>query len=94
MQEDQDDAASADDAVVEIENVRVVVRVRPMDKAERLACSQNVVTVDKQNRCISVAKPPGHHQSSSSSSSNGSSEPPKVYYFDSVFGDDSSQVSD
>lgn len=78
--------AEADDAVVEIENVRVVVRVRPMDRMERNAGNQNVVIVDKLNRCISVTKPPG--QSSSSSS-----EPPKVYYFDSVFGDDSSQVS-
>lgn len=85
-------ADGASDAIVEIENVRVVVRVRPMDQLERSACSQNIVQVDKVNRCISVSKPPTLAATSSSSSA-GSTEPPKVYYFDSVFGEESSQVS-
>lgn len=83
-----DDATAAvvDEAVVEIENVRVVVRVRPMDKLERSAGSENVVRVEKSSRSITVTKPPQHHGSAAG-------EPPKVYYFDNVFGADSSQVS-
>lgn len=87
----EDDAASAttssttdEAAVVEIENVRVVVRVRPMDKSERAAGNENVVRVEKGSRCITVTKP--HHGTSAP-------EPPKIYYFDNVFGADSSQVS-
>ncbi|XP_050079364.1 kinesin-like protein KIF3A [Anopheles maculipalpis] len=65
----------------EIENVRVVVRVRPMDKNELDSGSQNVIKVDKSNRSITVVKPGAN-----------SSEPPKVYYFDNVFGEDSTQI--
>lgn len=64
----------------EIENVRVVVRVRPMDKSEIELGSENVVKVDKPNRCITVIKPNAPV-----------SEPPKIYYFDNVF-EDSTQV--
>lgn len=64
----------------EIENVRVVVRVRPI-KNELETGAQNIIKVDKPNRYITVYKP------------NASpSEPPKVYYFDNVFGEDSAQV--
>lgn len=66
----------------EIENVRVVVRIRPMDKSELDAGSENVIRVDRSNRSIIVEKP----QASAS-------EPPKVYYFDNVFDGDSTQVS-
>lgn len=69
----------------EIENVRVVVRVRPMDQAEIDSGSANVVKVDKLNRCINVTK-------INASSSSAMSEPPKRYYFDNVFGEDSTQV--
>lgn len=69
------------DGVVEIENVRVVVRVRPMDKSELDVGSENVIKVDKVNRSVTVHKP---------NSSN--TEPPKVYYFDNVFAEDSAQV--
>ncbi|XP_041766361.1 kinesin-like protein KIF3A [Anopheles merus] len=65
----------------EIENVRVVVRVRPMDKSELDVGSQNVIKVDKSNRSITVVKPNAN-----------SSEPPKVYYFDNVFGEESTQI--
>ncbi|EDS31783.1 kinesin-like protein KIF3A [Culex quinquefasciatus] len=58
----------------EIENVRVVVRVRPMDKNELDSGSQNIIKTDKSNRCITVYKPNAN-----------SSEPPKVYFFDNVF---------
>lgn len=66
---------------VEVENVRVVVRVRPLDANELQQDSQNVVTVDKISRAITVLKP-----------NAGAGEPPKVYYFDNVFGEESSQV--
>lgn len=63
------------------ENVRVVVRVRPLDGNERQEGCQNVVAVDKVSRAITVLKP-----------NAGPAEPPKVYYFDNVFDEDSSQV--
>uniref|UniRef100_A0A1B0CZ50 Uncharacterized protein n=1 Tax=Phlebotomus papatasi TaxID=29031 RepID=A0A1B0CZ50_PHLPP len=65
----------------EIENVRVVIRVRPMDKLELDAGANNIVKVDKINRSITVTKP---------NSSPG--EPPKVYYFDNVYGEESTQL--
>ena len=65
------------------ENVRVVVRVRPLDVHERQEGCQNVVTVEKLSRAITVLKP---------NSGTGVAEPPKVYYFDNVFAEDSSQV--
>ncbi|XP_055542710.1 kinesin-like protein KIF3A [Wyeomyia smithii] len=65
----------------EIENVRVVVRVRPMDKNEIDFGCQNVIKTDKCNRSITVYKPNAN-----------SSEPPKVYYFDNVFGEESTQI--
>lgn len=65
----------------EIENVRVVVRVRPMDKSELESGCENCVKVDKINRCITVVKPNAPV-----------TEPPKNYYFDNVFAEDSTQV--
>ncbi|XP_058446647.1 kinesin-like protein KIF3A [Malaya genurostris] len=65
----------------EIENVRVVVRVRPMDKSETDSGYQNVIKVDKSNRSITVQKP-----------NVSLSEPPKVYFFDNVFGEESTQI--
>lgn len=69
----------------EVENVRVVVRVRPMDQIEIDTGCANVVKVDKSNRCINVTR-------INASSSSAVSEPPKRYYFDNVFGEDSTQV--
>lgn len=87
--EDPNEKSHSEDDVIEntgeIENVRVVVRVRPMDLAEIDSGSANVVKVDKLNRCINVTK-------INASSSNAVSEPPKRYYFDNVFGEDSTQV--
>ena len=56
----------------------MVVRVRPIETNN----VKPVVTVEKNNRTITVQKP--------NSTNN---EPAKVYYFDNVFGQDSSQVS-
>lgn len=64
----------------EIENVRVVVRVRPMEKSELNSGAINVIQVDKINRAITAVKP------------NAANEPPKTYYFDNVFSSDSNQL--
>lgn len=89
MHQDEDDlkadTAEEEETTGEIENVRVVVRVRPFDQNEIDSGSEIVVKVDKSNRCISVAK-------INSSSSSTVPEPPKRYYFDNVFGVESSQV--
>lgn len=61
----------------EVENVRVVVRVR----ANETIVGKSVVVCDKNSKTVTVQKP--------NSSAN---EPPKVYQFDSVFGEDSTQV--
>ncbi|XP_070493117.1 kinesin-like protein KIF3A [Chironomus tepperi] len=61
----------------EIENVRVVVRVRPQENNN----VKNIVTVDKNNKLIIVQKP--------NSTNN---EPAKTYGFDNVFDQDSAQI--
>uniref|UniRef100_U5EUZ6 Kinesin-like protein n=1 Tax=Corethrella appendiculata TaxID=1370023 RepID=U5EUZ6_9DIPT len=63
----------------EIENVKTVVRVRPLSKDEIECGSQNIIKTDKTNRSVTVYK-------------TNSNEPPKVYYFDNVFGEDSTQI--
>ncbi|XP_016966683.1 kinesin-like protein KIF3A [Drosophila biarmipes] len=65
----------------EIENVRVVVRTRPMDKSELSAGALSAISVDKINRAITVIKP--------NATAN---EPPKTYYFDNVFDGGSNQM--
>lgn len=65
----------------EIENVRVVVRVRPLNGKELDGHCKNITQVDSLNGEIMVENPhaaPG--------------EPPKVFSFDAVFDTDSSQV--
>lgn len=81
QEEDDQNNSETNESTGEIENVRVVVRVRPMDKVELDAGAENVVKVDKANRCVTVIKPNAPV-----------TEPPKVYYFDNVFGEDSTQV--
>lgn len=81
--QEENSEASQNGDTGEIENVRVVVRVRPMDKAETDVGSANVVKIDKQNRCVTVTKPNTEH-----------GEPPRIYYFDNVFAEDSTQVSE
>lgn len=80
-EEDESNGHPSDENDGEIENVRVVVRVRPIDKGEMESGCENVVRVDKLNRCITVTKPNAP-----------ASEPPKMYYFDNVFAEDSTQV--
>ncbi|XP_073843810.1 kinesin-like protein 64D [Musca autumnalis] len=65
----------------EVENVRVVVRARPMDKNEVTSGALGVIKVDKLKRAITVVKPQAT-----------ANEPPKTYYFDNVFDGESSQL--
>lgn len=58
--------------------MRVVVRVRPLETNG----GKNIVCCDKNNKTITVQKP-----------NVSVNEPPKVYQFDSVFGQESTQVS-
>ncbi|XP_077284900.1 kinesin-like protein 64D [Arctopsyche grandis] len=58
----------------ETENVRVVVRVRPMDAKEKLEGNHNVISVDTVNNNITVTKPNAIQN-----------ELPKTYSFDSVY---------
>lgn len=77
----QENGGDGEPDSIEIENVRVVVRVRPMDRTELEGKCENVIVVDKVNRCVTVNKPNSYP-----------SEPPKVYFFDNVFAEDSTQV--
>ena len=52
-----------------------------MDKSELDLGCENVVKIDKLNRCVTVIKP-----------NCPATEPPKIYYFDNVFAEDSTQV--
>lgn len=81
MKEEENIIGQSSENEGEIENVRVVVRVRPMDKSELDSGSENIVRIDKLNRSITVLKPNAPV-----------SEPPRIYYFDNVFAEDSAQV--
>nr|ACE75286.1 kinesin-like protein KIF3A [Glyptapanteles flavicoxis] len=65
----------------EIENVRVVVRVRPLNGKELDGHCKKIVKVDHLNSEITVENPNAAH-----------GEPPKVFSFDATFDDDSTQV--
>ncbi|XP_053623272.1 kinesin-like protein KIF3A [Plodia interpunctella] len=71
----------AEMAAPTVENVRVVVRVRPMDQREKLDNSYNCVSVDSVNNTIAVTRnnvnPP---------------EPPRIYAYDAVFDSNTSQM--
>ncbi|KAK2576842.1 hypothetical protein KPH14_005475 [Odynerus spinipes] len=65
----------------EIENVRVVVRVRPLNGKELDVHCKNIIQVDALNSEITVENP-----------NAAQGEPPKVFSFDAVFDTDSTQV--
>lgn len=65
----------------EIENVRVVLRVRPISESEITSGYREIVHVDRVSNTVSVTNP-----------KSTSEEPPKVFTFDAVFGTDSTQV--
>lgn len=81
MPQEQTTATPSQQLDDEIENVRVVVRSRPMDKNELSTGALSAIQVDKINRAITVAKP--------NATAN---EPPKTYYFDNVFDGGSNQL--
>lgn len=66
----------------EVENVRVVVRVRPLSEKEVEAGYRQITKVDTVNKTISVENPQAAE-----------GEPPKTFTFDIVFDTDSRQVS-
>jgi kinesin family protein 3/17 len=66
----------------EVENVRVVVRVRPLSEKEIEAGYQQITKVDTVNKTITVENPQA-----------ADGEPPKTFTFDVVFDTDSRQVS-
>lgn len=67
--------------VGEVENVRVVLRVRPLSEQEIETGSRQITSVDSSCNAISVSNPQAPPE-----------EPPKVFTFDTVFDTDSSQV--
>ncbi|XP_049804535.1 kinesin-like protein KIF3A [Schistocerca nitens] len=69
----------AEDGVVE--NVRVVVRVRPMNEKEKSSGYRQITTVDSVNATISVVNPQADEL-----------EPPKIFTFDVVFDTDATQL--
>jgi kinesin family protein 3/17 len=66
----------------EVENVRVVVRVRPLSEKEIEAGYQQITKVDTVNKTVTVENPQAVD-----------GEPPKTFTFDVVFDTDSRQVS-
>ncbi|XP_013195274.2 kinesin-like protein KIF3A [Amyelois transitella] len=72
----------ADTEAPTVENVRVVVRVRPMDQREKLENSYNCVSVDPVNNTIAVTR--GNNVNPP--------EPPRIYAYDAVFDSNTSQM--
>ncbi|CAH2236864.1 jg23220, partial [Pararge aegeria aegeria] len=71
---------NAEMAAPTVENVRVVVRVRPMDQKERLDGAYNCVSVDPVNNTIAVTR-----------SNVSPAEPPRIYAYDAVFDTNTTQ---
>lgn len=64
-----------------VENVRVVVRVRPLSEKEKLSGYRQITTVDSVNATILIVNPQAAEH-----------EPPKSFTFDIVFDTDSTQL--
>lgn len=64
----------------EIENVRVIVRVRPKNTKELDLNSQKIISIDTFNNTATVFNP------------NIYEEPPKIFSYDAVYDCDASQV--
>lgn len=62
------------------DNVKVVVRCRPLNEKEKMMAHKQAVTVDEIRGTITVNK------------LDITSEPPKTFTFDTVFGQDSKQL--
>ncbi|XP_064481967.1 kinesin-like protein KIF3A isoform X2 [Ornithodoros turicata] len=63
------------------ENIRVVVRCRPLSEKEQASGCQSIVTVEPVQGTITVTNTHGSRE-----------EPPKMFTFDTVFGPDSNQM--
>lgn len=70
------------------ENVKVVVRVRPLSESEKTAGYKNVVKVESVNNSIILRQQPNSGNSAGQSYSNVD----RSFVFDSVFDQESSQV--
>ncbi|XP_031304842.1 kinesin-like protein KIF3A isoform X3 [Camelus dromedarius] len=62
------------------DNVKVVVRCRPLNEREKSMCYKQAVSVDEMRGTITVNK------------TDSSNEPPKTFTFDTVFGPESKQL--
>ncbi|XP_027283329.1 kinesin-like protein KIF3A isoform X4 [Cricetulus griseus] len=62
------------------DNVKVVVRCRPLNEREKSMCYRQAVSVDEMRGTITVHK------------TDSSNEPPKTFTFDTVFGPESKQL--
>ncbi|XP_077588298.1 kinesin-like protein KIF3A [Stigmatopora nigra] len=62
------------------DNVKVVVRCRPLNQKEKAMCHKQAVAVDENRGTITVNKLENHQ------------EPPKTFTFDTVFGPESKQL--
>lgn len=67
--------------VTEVDNVRVVVRCRPLSRIELEQGYQKIVTVESASNSIVVTNP------------NNDQEPSRIFTFDAVFGEDSNQFN-
>lgn len=67
------------------ENVKVVVRVRPLSETEKNSNFKNIISVDSVNNSIKIA---------STNAGNGYNDVEKIFTFDHVFGPTSTQVYD
>ncbi|GBM01954.1 Kinesin-like protein KIF3A [Araneus ventricosus] len=65
----------------EAENIKVVVRCRPMNESEKVAIYRNIVEVNQVEGSVTLSNPNGSEY-----------DPPKTFTFDTVFGTDSTQL--
>ncbi|KAF8796903.1 kinesin-like protein KIF3A [Argiope bruennichi] len=65
----------------EAENIKVVLRCRPMNESEKSANYRNIVEVNQVEGSVTLSNPNGSEY-----------DPPKTFTFDTVFGTDSTQL--
>lgn len=64
----------------EIENVRVFVRVRPLNKKEKAEKHRNIIQIDEEENVLMIKKPISEN------------EKPKLFKFDHIFNEECTQV--
>ncbi|VDN03941.1 unnamed protein product [Thelazia callipaeda] len=75
------------------DNVRVVVRCRPLSDVERLQNHVNIVSVDCNTNSVSIINPKNVEVSLYLQSQHVFHEPARLFYFDAVFDEVSDQLS-